>query len=320
MNFKNLTARETAERLLSLKNPVIMMHTHPDGDTVGSAAALIKILARLGIKAEYASPDKLPDRLAFLLAGENEAKSLDGRELVAIDVASQTQLGSLKEYAEKVLFTIDHHKINSPFSDNFTLPDISSAGETLLTVLEELIAMGKCQLDSEIAYPLYAAISSDTGGFVFSSASPKTYRRAALLMETGIDFSEINHKLFFSKSKEQIKAEGFVSSKLSTELGGRIAYATLSKAERDRLGLLGEHFETAIDVVRSVIFAEVAVFVKENDDGSFKASLRSTGADVASIAKNFGGGGHVRAAGCSVSAQSVEEGAKIIIDAIKKSI
>lgn len=320
MNFKNLTARETAERLLSLKNPVIMMHTHPDGDTVGSAAALIKILARLGIKAEYASPDKLPDRLAFLLAGENEAKNLDGRELVAIDVASQTQLGSLKEYAEKVLFTIDHHKINSPFSDNFTLPDISSAGETLLTVLEELIAMGKCQLDSEIAYPLYAAISSDTGGFVFSSASPKTYRRAALLMETGIDFSEINHKLFFSKSKEQIKAEGFVSSKLSTELGGRIAYATLSKAERDRLGLLGEHFETAIDVVRSVIFAEVAVFVKENDDGSFKASLRSTGADVASIAKSFGGGGHVRAAGCSVSAKSVEEGAKIIIDEIKKSI
>lgn len=320
MSYKNLTAREAAERLLSLKNPIIMMHTHPDGDTVGSASALIKILRRLGINAEYASADKLPDRLAFLLEGEKEAKNLEGRELVAIDVASPTQLGSNKEYADKVLFTIDHHKINSPFSDNFTVPDISSAGETLLLVLEELVAMGKCELDAEIAYPIYAAISSDTGGFVFSSANAETYKRAAALIETGIPFSDINHKLFFSKSKEQIKAEGFISSKLLTELDGRIAYATLSKAERDRLGLQGEHFETAIDVVRSVIFAEVAVFVRENDDGSVKASIRSTGLDVASIAKSFGGGGHVRAAGCNLPTDSVEEGAKILIEKIKKSI
>ena len=223
--FKNLTAKETAERLLSLHNPVIMMHTHPDGDTVGSASALIKILRRLGIDAEYTSPDKLPDRLAFLLEGEKEADTLSNRELVAIDVASPTQLGSLKEYADKVLFTIDHHKINSPFSDNFTVPDISSAGETLMLVLGELINMGKCELDKEIAYPLYAAISSDTGGFVFSCATAQTYRLAAALINTGIDFSDINHKLFFSKSKEQIRAEGFVSSKLKTELNGRIAYA-----------------------------------------------------------------------------------------------
>lgn len=320
MIYKNLTARETAERLLALKKPVIMMHAHPDGDTVGSAAALIKILRKLGIEAEYASPDKIPDRLSFLICGEKEARSLADRELVAIDVASPAQLGSLKDYAERVLFTIDHHKINSPFSDNFTVPDISSASEALFLVLDELIAMGKCRLDSEIAYPLYAAISSDTGGFVFSCATAETYRRAAALMETGIDFSEINHRLFFSKSKEQIRAEGFIASKLSTELDGRIAYATLSKAERDGLGLKGEHFETAIDVVRSVIFAEVAMLVKENDDGSIKASLRSTGADVASIAKGFGGGGHVRAAGCTVSASSVDEGAKIILEEIKKSI
>ena len=319
-SFKNLTAKETAERLLSLHNPVVMMHTHPDGDTVGSAAALIKILSRLGIDAEYASPDKLPDRLAFLLEGEIEAKNLTNRELVAIDVASPNQLGSLKEYADKVLLTIDHHKINSPFSDNFTVPDISSAGETLVLVLSELINMKKCKLDEEIAYPLYAAISSDTGGFVFSCATAQTYRLAAALMDTGIDFSEINHKLFFSKSKEQIRAEGFVSSKLCTELDGKIAYATLSKAERKELGLLSEHFETAIDVVRSVIFAEIALFVKENDDGTIKASIRSTGMDVAAVAKSFGGGGHVRAAGCTVTANDVDEGAKIIIEAIKKSI
>lgn len=319
-DFKNLTPSEAADILLSLKNPIVIMHARPDGDTAGSAAALIKILRRLGIEAEYTSSDGLSHRLAFLLANERRAKSLEGRELIAIDVASPAQLGSLEEYKDKILLTIDHHRVNTPFSDNLTIPDASSAGEALFSVLLELIKSGKCSLDAEIAYPLYAAISSDTGGFVFSSASPKTYRLAAELIETGIDFADINHRLFHSKSKEQLKAEGFISSRLETELNGKLAYATLSKAERSSLGLNGEHFETAIDIIRSLCFAEIALFVRENDDGSIKASLRSTGFNVAGIAEHFGGGGHIRAAGCNITAKSADEGAKLIIDTIKKEI
>ena len=319
-DFKNLTPSEAADILLSLKNPIVIMHARPDGDTAGSAAALIKILRRLGIEAEYTSSDRLSDRLAFLLANERRAKSLEGRELIAIDVASPAQLGSLEEYKDKILLTIDHHRVNTPFSDNLTIPDASSAGEALFSVLLELIKSRKCSLDAEIAYPLYAAISSDTGGFVFSSASPKTYRLAAELIETGIDFADINHRLFHSKSKEQLKAEGFISSRLETELNGKLAYATLSKAERSSLGLNGEHFETAIDIIRSLCFAEIALFVRENDDGSIKASLRSTGFNVAGIAEHFGGGGHIRAAGCNITAKSADEGAKLIIDTIKKEI
>lgn len=318
--FKNLTPREAAEILLTLKNPIVIMHARPDGDTAGSASALIKILRKLGINAEYASSDKLSDRLAFLLDGEKQAESLDGRELIAIDVASPAQLGSLAEYKDKISLTIDHHRVNTPFSDNLTIADASSAGEALFSVLEELIKMGKCTLDSTVAYPLYAAISSDTGGFVFSSASASTYRLAAKLIETGIDFADINHKLFHSKSREQLKAEGFISSKIETELDGKLAYATLSKSQREGLGLKNEHFETAIDIIRSLCFAEIALFVRENDDGSIKASLRSTGFNVASIAESFGGGGHIRAAGCTINAASADEGAKLIIDAIKKQI
>lgn len=316
--YKNLTPREAAERLLGYKNPVVIMHVRPDGDTVGSAAALIKILRHLGIPAEYTSADPVSERLSFLLNGERKAESLEGRELIAIDVASPMQLGSLSGYANKISLTIDHHRVNSPFSDNLTLCDASSAGEALFSVLSELIDMEKCELDSEIAYPMYAAISSDTGGFIFSSASPYSYRLAASLIETGIDFADINHRLFHSKSKNQIKAEGFIASRLVTEGGGRIAYATLSKEDRDTLGLSCEHFETAIDVVRSVMFAEIAVFVRENDDGSIKASIRSTGLNVAEIAAEFGGGGHIRAAGCTLPAKSASQGAEIIIRKIKQ--
>ena len=316
--YKNLTVRDTAEILLTLKNPIILMHTRPDGDTVGSASALIKILRRLGKEARYASADKIPERLAFLLEGEKIAESLEDGELVAIDVASPSQLGAYKDLAERVMLTIDHHRVNMPFSDNYTLPDASSAGEALYTVLEELEAMGKIELDEKVAYPIYASISSDTGGFIFSSATAKTYRVAARLIETGIDFADINRKLFHSKSPSQIKAEGFISSKLQTALDGKISYATLSKSDRDNLGIDSDCFETAIDIVRSVMNSEIAIFVRENDDGSVKASIRSTGFNVAEVAATFGGGGHIRAAGCALPVSTAEDGANLIISEITK--
>lgn len=317
---KQLSARECAERLTRLKSPVVFMHQRPDADTVGSAIALVRILKKLGIDAQYASADPISERLSFLVEGERKAEDFLGRDLVAIDVASASQLGALSQYADKISLTIDHHRVNSPFSDNYTVADASSAAEALYDVLCELIDMGKCSLDESIAYPMYAAISSDTGGFLFSSASPKAYRLAATLIETGIDFADINHRLFHSKSEGQIKAEGFIASKIATEANGKISYATLSRTELSESGLLHEHFETAIDVVRSLIHADIAIFVRENKDGGVKASLRSTGYNVAEIAAKFGGGGHIRAAGCALPTESATEGAQLLINEIKKTL
>lgn len=316
--LKKLSPKECAQRLTSLKKVTVIMHARPDGDTVGSASALLKILKLLGADAQYACADKIPDRLAFLLQDEKETLDFADRELVAVDVASATQLGALAHLSEKICLTVDHHAFSTPFSDNLTIPDASSAGEVVFEVMDELIKMGKANITKEIAYPLYAAISSDTGGFLFSSASATTYRRAAELIGTGIDFSDVNHRLFHSKSKEQIQAEGFIASKLKTRADGKIAYATLSREERLNSGALQEHFETAIDVIRSLIFAEIALFVRENDDGTLKASIRSTGANVAEIAAQFGGGGHVRAAGCSPKADSAEAGAELLLTRLEE--
>ena len=317
IDYRSLTARETAERLSALRCPTVIMHARPDGDTVGSCAALIKILGQLGISAEYACADTVPARLSFLLEGETRSESLDGRELIAVDVASKAQLGTLSEYADKIILTIDHHEVNSPFSDNLTTPRASSAAEAVYDVLDELISLGKAELTCEVAYPLYAAISSDTGGFMFSSASSATYRRAAALIDCGIDFSDINHRLFHSKSPDQIRAEGYTASKIKTACNGKIAYATLSYAELTELRLNREHFETAIEIIRSVENAEIALFVRENADKTLKASMRSTGANVASVAAEFGGGGHIRAAGCSPVAESAEDGAELLISRLQ---
>ena len=316
MNYRTLTAREAAEIILGVKNPTVVMHRRPDGDTAGSASALLNIFSALGKDANYACADPVPERLRFLIDENKETTCFDGREVITIDVATLDQLGELKDKIGQPILMIDHHAVGTRFADGYVLPDASSAAEVLMSIIDELIDMGKITLTKELAYPLYASMSSDTGGFIYSNASATTYRRAARLIECGIDSADINHRLFNTKSEKQIKAEGYIASVMRTALDGRLAYATLSKRERDELCIGSEYFETAIDVVRSLLGAEIALFVRENDDGSIRASLRSTGANVASIAARFNGGGHIRAAGCSPDAKTPEDAAKMIIEEI----
>ncbi len=317
-NIRPISSEECARRLLSLSAPIILTHRSPDGDTIGTGAALTLALRSLGKKARLLCPDPIPRRLEFLLEGVDMVDEPTGDEIVAVDIASRTMLGRLEN--TDVTLIIDHHGCAAPFADYYTLPDISSAGEVLYLVLSELEKISDFKIDQKIAYCIYAAISSDTGGFIYSSVSPRTLRIAADLIEYGIDFADINHRLFNSKSPEQIKAEGFVASSLKTTLSGTVAYASLTIAEREALGLEPSDFETAVDVVRATLGATVAVFVRETEPQKFRTNLRSTGLNVAAVARELGGGGHERAAGCTVSADSIDEALKTVLEVIKKHI
>lgn len=310
-----LTPEECAERILSFKAPTVVMHARPDGDTVGTAAALLGCLKALGISARYACADPIPERLAFLVDGFERAEAPYTDEIITVDVASEGQLGDLKDAISPKLM-IDHHEVSTPFAPYYSVPGASSAAEVLYGVIAELIKKSGLTLTREIAYPLYAAVSSDTGCFCYSNTAPSTYRLAATLIECGIDHAEINHRLFNSKSEKQLKAEGITAAKIKTAEGGRIAYAVITKADREESGIEAEHFETAIDIVRSLLGAEIAFVIKENDKGEYKVSLRSTGANVAEVARVFGGGGHIRAAGCTVDAKAAEEAKDKILSAL----
>lgn len=319
-NFKNLEAAECADALFKIKNPLILIHVRPDGDCIGSAAALSLIFSELGKKAEIASSDKIPDRLKFILekTGACITENYNGKTAISVDVASPAQLGDLAEIAPAPVLMIDHHAVGVRYADGYVKPDSSSTGEVLYDIAEELIKQGKIKMTKPLAYALYTAISSDTGCFCYSNATPDTYRKAARLMESGIDYPDINHRLFNSKSERQIKAEGFIASILKTAKDGKIAYAALKNSDKESLALCDDDFETAIDVVRSVLGAKTALFVRETDNGKIKASLRSTDNDVAGVAAKFGGGGHVRAAGCSPNAKCAEEATKMILDELYK--
>ena len=316
--YKTLTKKECVDTLLSVTRPLVLMHVRPDGDTVGSGAALCRIFAALGRPAAYACSDRIPERLKFLVEGIECADSTEGYECVSIDAASPSQLGSL--YCENILLAIDHHETNTPYAPNYTLGGMSSAGEALYGVARELEERGLISINADIAAPLYAAIASDTGGFAYASATPDTYRAAAALIELGIDHAKINRRLFASKSREQLLAEGFVASKIKTLADGKISYATVTRAEREALGCSPEHFETAIDIVRSVLGVTISFVLRENDAGEYKASLRSTEKSVAEVAKKFSGGGHKLAAGCAVAAGSIDEASELLIAELLKIV
>ena len=301
-NIRALTVKEFADRLIELESVAVATHIRPDADTVGTSVAMCKILEALGKDAVLLPSDNIPERLRFLTEGVRTVDSAEGRSVVTCDVASPSQLGALFEKLPEISLSLDHHAVSKPFAPHLTIGDLSSAGEVLYDVLAVLTERGRLTVTPEIAYPLYAAISSDTGGFMYSSASPKTYRTAARLMECGIDYADINHRLFNSKSEKQIKAEGFVAANMQTD--GNLSYAVITVSDRDRLGLSSEHFETAIDVVRARLGTEIAFVLKELECGKYRVSLRSTGFNVASVAEKFSGGGHVRAAGCTVMADT----------------
>ncbi|MBQ8719609.1 MAG: DHH family phosphoesterase [Clostridia bacterium] len=322
-DYKCLSKTECKEILESIDSPLIVMHANPDADTVGCAAALADIYSMLGKKASYACTDRIPDRLTFLLEGVGRAENFEGKTPIAIDIASPKTLGSYEEIFTKKYppaLMIDHHELGVEFADYYKVKGASSAGEVLFGIVELLVSEGKITLTKELASHLFAAISSDTGAFRFSNATPETYRVAARLIEAGVDHAAISHRLYFSKSEAQIRAEGAVARRIKTAYDGKVAYAAISIKDMTDEGLEFPDFETGIEIVRSIIGAEIAFIVKERAEGVYKISLRSLGADVSMVAGQFGGGGHLRAAACTIEADSASCAAEKILTEIGKEI
>ena len=298
---KLLTLDEVADRLLAAERPILLSHVRPDGDTVGTAAALAHFYAARGVRAAWCCADPLPRRLAFLFEGISLATPEEnvGGTVIAVDIASPAQLGGLAEkYLPRVSLSIDHHEVGEPFAPSYIRP-ASATGEILYSLFARMIERGDIAgIPTPVAAALYAAISSDTGCFKYANVTPYTHQVAAALLSQEIAADHINHLLYDSRTPGQLAAEKLALSRLTTRLGGRVGAVLLSLTDRE--GIPEEDFETAIDIARSLAGVEIAVAIRELEDGKCKVSLRATEADVAAIAQSFGGGGHARAAGCTV--------------------
>ena len=210
-----------------------------------------------------------------------------------MDVASAGQLGVSE--APHFALSIDHHAVNRIGCERLLLKsDYPAAGEI---VYELLCALG-LPLDRPLATLLYAAISSDSGGFRYSSTRPQTHLCAAKLLETGIDFAKINRLLFETKSEVQTALEKAAYNRLELHCGGKLAVVALDEALMAALGASESDVDCVNQIPRQLAGVEVSAVLRPTAGGT-KVSLRSNECfDVAAFTAALGGGGHVHAAGC----------------------
>ena len=289
--------------LIDVKSVGIAGHIRPDGDCVGACMGLY-----LYLKANY--PEIETDvYLEEPKAGFSFIRDLDQIRteydetkkydvFFILDTSEKNRIGvALSGYeSAKRTVCIDHHISNKGFGEvNIIKPDISSASELLYTLLE------KEKITQEAAAAIYTGIVHDTGVFQYSSTSPQTMRIAAELMEMGIDFSRIIDKSFYEKSYVQNQILGRCLMESILIMKGKVIVGYIRKRDMEFYGVEPKDLDGIVQQLRATKGVEVAIFIYEVKTQEFKVSLRSNGdVDVNGVASYFGGGGHVKAAGCTM--------------------
>lgn len=316
-----INTSEAAAFLRERDRFLVFTHNSPDADTIGSACALVRALRRLGKQADAFNREGVPARLAFLQPETvflPELPALEGRTLVSVDVASPRML-SEPEASFPFALSIDHHEISTLPSERTYLEDqFPAAGEMIFVLLKEL----GVPFDTEIATALYAAISSDSGGFRFSSTRPDTMRHAAELMETGIDFARINRLLFETKQPAEVAVERLGYERLELHFGGRFALVAVTKEDLSATGASDQDCEALKHLPRQIAGVQASAVIRQKETPigvEIRCSLRSNEEiNVAALASEFGGGGHFHASGFSVYGGTVEEVKQALLEKIER--
>lgn len=321
--FSTLSLEELCRALEIPQSTLILFHRNPDADAVGSAFALKYVLESLGSRAWCVCSNEIPARLTFLTDGkqgsvlpESIPADFEVERIVSVDTASPTQLGSLYElYEGQIDLMIDHHGAGEQYANAYIRPEAAATAEIMFDIVKELADAQRLVITDLLCIQLYAAISSDTGCFRFSNVTPETHMRAAELVASGIDCAEVNQKLFESKSLEQLRAQAAGISNLHLFENGQIAVITFPYALKAALDLSDEHLETLVDVARSLTGVKVAIAIRQpGTGGTFRVSTRSNcNYDVAVLCAKFDGGGHKKAAGCTILAADADEAMNKIV-------
>lgn len=314
-----MTIDNIIEEINLAKKIVILTHDMPDGDAVGSSLAMYHGLKQLGKDVDVIMP-KYSEVFMFLPGIENvKTESLEVYDLaIALDCGDIKRLNGFSKYFEDAncKISIDHHAINTMFGDyNFVNPTAPACSQILITVLE---TMG-VEITKEIGTCLLTGIITDTGGFKYQGVTSETFEFTAELLNKGIKMTEIYKKVLQTISKSQFELRRRAMNRLEFIEEGKIAFTYITKKdEKEVEAKLNDH-EGIVELGRDVSGVEVSIFLRETEEG-YKLSLRSNEyVNVADICLMFNGGGHMRAAGGSISG-SFEEAKERIINECKKHL
>ncbi|WP_300365956.1 bifunctional oligoribonuclease/PAP phosphatase NrnA [uncultured Subdoligranulum sp.] len=312
--------RETVvSRLLSADEILILCHKNPDGDTIGSGAALCLALQRLGKTAAVLCSDPIPAMYEFLPITVFDG-SFTPRFVVAVDVAGIQLFGdrnNMPVYSEHVDLCIDHHGSNSGYAYESLVDASAAAAAELLTGLIPELGV---ELTPDMAECLYTGIATDTGCFRFTNTTAATHRAAAALIEAGADVEKLNERLFECRSHARMAAERMALESLEYYYDDRCALICLTWDQIQAAGVAGAELEDLTSLPRSIEGVEVGLTLRQQKDGSYKISVRTGhNTNACSIARRLGGGGHSRAAGCEISG-NLDNAKHAILDEVKKEL
>jgi phosphoesterase RecJ-like protein len=289
--------------LNNVKTVAIAGHIRPDGDCVGACMGLYLYLKENYPEIETDVYLEEPKEGFSFLSGFREIKTVYDESktydvFFVLDTSVKNRIGVALAGYESAGRTIciDHHISNKGFGDkNVIRPQVSSASELVYTLLEE------DKVTKPVAEALYMGIIHDTGVFQYSCTTPETMAIGAKLMEMGIDFSKIVDKTFYEKSYVQNQILGRCLMESIMVLDGKCIVGSVKKRDMDFYGVEPKDLDGIVQQLRVTKGVEVAIFLYEVKTQEFKVSLRSNGpVDVNAIASYFGGGGHVKAAGCTM--------------------
>jgi phosphoesterase RecJ-like protein len=323
--------QQIIDTLSRCRHVLVTTHVRPDGDALGTAAAMALALRKVGVSSDVLLLSHLPRKYAFIFdesgVGHRDVEAgwpvhfpfEDYDALLVVDTGTWSQLPGLQERIGNwnvPKLVLDHHLTQQNWADmKLVDTQAAAAGE----IAADLLDLWKVPLDKAIASALFLAIASDTGWFQFSNTRPQTLRLAARLMEAGVETDRMYQALYQNERPERVALHTRGQQSMELLEGGRLAVMTLRKSDFDdtHAGVLDT--ENLINVPLQIRTVDVSMLVVGPTDPAapVRVSLRSKGAvDVAAFAETLGGGGHARASGLKLDGTSLEQGRDRVVKAM----
>lgn len=325
--------RQIIDTLAACRRVLVTTHVRPDGDALGTAAAMTLGLRKARISAEVLLLSRLPRKYTFVFQ-QNDISFRDAEKgwpdrpwfdsfdaLLVVDTGTWSQLPGLREHIEgwsRPKLVLDHHLTQEDWADaKLVVKEAAAAAE----IAAELLDQWPIEIDAPVAEALFLAIASDTGWFQFSNTRPYTLRLAARLIEAGVNTDRMYQMLYQNERAERVTLQTRAQQSLELLLDGRLAVMRVSQQDFDQSRADVGDTENLINIPLQIRTVQVSLlFTEPRDGGPIRVSLRSKGqVDVARFAEQFGGGGHARASGLKMQG-SLQEVHDVVVAAMVASL
>ena len=313
-----MTLDDIIEKINQAETIVILTHENPDGDAMGSSLAMYHALKAYGKNPDIIIPEH--SKVFNCLPGIENLKVQSDIEhydlAIALDCATVKMLNGFASYFEnaKTKVCIDHHSTNTMFGDyNYVNPDAPACAQILLVILEYF----GIEITKDIGTCILTGIITDTGGFKYQGVTAETFEFVAWLLNKGVNVSKVYREVLQIKTKPNFELHRIANDRIEFLEDGKIAYTYITKEDEEKVHAENGDHEGIVEIGRDVEGVEVSIFIRQTDKGC-KISLRSNDyVNVSDACVVFGGGGHPRAAGCTIQGTLEQAKEKILKEVVR---